>query len=187
MFEVQFINANQVIAGEIVQPDLAPKDIFYSLREFAMRICIRYTSSSSDPASVMCEGFIRMFRFIKDSSQKAICCKSLLKEILVDECIKRGKLEAVTDDASQEYTFSAAARLNDLSHATNPKEIIDALRSLPFLERTIFNMLVIDNYGNTDISSKLNIPYDTIDHYLKSARKKLAAFFPVPANIPAAR
>ena len=150
--------------------------LFYFLFEFALRTCYRYTSYQRDPEATVYEGFVKLFRSV---GQNNLCSDSLsitrneLKSILIDACIEKGKLEA----EMQHYNPENDILLNQISEGNlkqlSPKELIDALRMLPFKERIVFNLAVMDGFTHQEIASKLQLPIDDVKASLSGAREKL--------------
>lgn len=151
--------------------------LFYFLYEFALRTCYRYTSYTDNPESTVYEGFINLFRSI---GHKDVCFGSLfairseLKRILIDACIRKGQLETREEGSYTEPDIAGRQpdREENLKRLS-PREMIDALRMLPFPDRMIFNLAVMDGFTHHEIACKLQMPVGEVKANLTGAREKL--------------
>jgi RNA polymerase sigma factor (sigma-70 family) len=155
------------------------EELFYSLYEFALRICCRYTSYKSNPEKTVYEGFIKLFKSVGKKnigSGSLFFIRNRLKDILIDACIEKARLEVGTEQRIPEKDISIpeASRERKLKRLS-PEEMMNALRRLPFPGRIVFNLSVMDGFHFQEISSKLQISITEVEANLNIAREKLRA------------
>jgi DNA-directed RNA polymerase specialized sigma24 family protein len=152
------------------------KQIFYELYEFALKICIRYTSCQNEPEQVMYEGFARLFRNARLTKFVSLqFLQKKIKEILISICIEREKKKIdLEKDSEDELFLSREPRANTTALSLSDKQIIDILRTIPFVLRAAYNMSVIDGFDDQRISLMLGIPISSVQYYLSLAREQLS-------------
>ena len=156
------------------------KQIFYLLNEFSLRVCYRYADVEDDPQKIANEGFLKLFKTIDHFDLNAepdilLALKIWFKNILIDTCIENSKqyylnLTNHSPDLDFQYIcVNKKEKQNDLS----PKDIVDAIKMLSAPYRMVFNLFVIDGFDIQAISSKLEIPVNTVGCNLNKARENL--------------
>jgi DNA-directed RNA polymerase specialized sigma24 family protein len=149
--------------------------LFSLLHEYGLKICYRYTSIEDDPTALLYEGFVRLFKnvgqpeFAETNSQYEL--EKQFKFVLIDTCIESGRKKEERDLFDWNYN------IKNEGYQPTPKEIIDSLRMLCFPYRIVFNLSVIDGFSYQDISSKLLIPVEGVEHHLARAREQLNKLF----------
>jgi DNA-directed RNA polymerase specialized sigma24 family protein len=155
------------------------KQVFYLLYGFALRISTRYTSIKNQPDQAVYEAFNRLFKnWNRYSFLSEEFLKEKLKNILIETCVEREikeyrLLNYLPGLDDKEIPFS----VNDFQTLPE-KYIIDALRSLPFILRYVYNMYIIDELNEGDIASLLYIPSSSVLRYITIARQHLNQLLP---------
>ncbi|MEO9476142.1 MAG: sigma-70 family RNA polymerase sigma factor [Cyclobacteriaceae bacterium] len=151
----------------------AQEELFLKFRRYAMGVCLRYTRSEEEARDILQEGFIKVFKSIKqlkDPNQ----LKSWIRKIMVNQCINHyhknlkfdhheiiDELE-ISDDRHQDV-------LSDIS----TEEILKLINKLPDGYRIVFNMYAIEGYSHDEIAEKLEITEVTSRTQLFKARRIL--------------
>ncbi|HEU0064185.1 MAG TPA: hypothetical protein VFQ58_04105 [Flavisolibacter sp.] len=155
------------------------KQVFHLLYGFTLRISTRYTNIKNQPEESVYEAFNRLF---KNWNRFSFLSEEILKQkhksILIETCVEReikeyrllNYLPALDE---KEISFS----INDFQSLPE-KYIIDALRSLPFILRYVYNMSIIDELNEGDIASLLYIPSGSVVRYITIARQHLFQLLP---------
>lgn len=134
---------------------------------------MRYTGIENDFEQTVYEGFAKFFSYghyqacsTPDSLRKH------LKNVMITQCIEKEMWTSqfVLEEEFAPYENSSkGADFQNLSD----REFIDILRSVPFLLRAVYNMVVIDGFSYTETSEMLNISEDLIQPYLNCCRYNL--------------
>jgi len=168
------------------------KQLFFSLHEFALRICYRYTSFQEDPEIPMYGSFVKLFQTIRQFNGSAEFdvwsdLKNWFKNILIDTCIESGKRQLPEVQNSSEWDTQLIPLIEEETfRPPSAKEILDEIRTLDFHCRVVFNLSVIDGFTYRDISSKLQIPNSAIEFKLRKAREELSKLFQPMSTIRSA-
>ena len=156
------------------------KELYYLLRGFAMKICIRYTNHFEESEEVMNEAFIKLYKHIQqfDETRHAdllISLKGWFKRILINSCIDHYRKHKASVNGHMLTTESETlpdkgeTGIDVLSY----KEIIEAIRFLSPGYRAVFNLFVIDGLSHEEIAKKLGISVGASKSNLSKARDNL--------------
>ena len=139
-----------------------------------LRICSRYSKDKTVAQEAMNDGFLKVFRNIKDyDAQRAdlgawIC--TIMIRTAIDHSRKEMKFSAEAfDDQVADDHFVSASVLQKLY----AEDLLQYMRQLPDASRVIFNLSVIDGYSHKEISEQLQITESTSRWHLSEAKKKL--------------
>jgi RNA polymerase sigma factor (sigma-70 family) len=156
------------------------KELYYMLKEYAMKICYRYQNNLEQVEEIMNEGFIKLFKNIQqfEESRHADILASLkgwFKRILINTCIDHYRKNAsyihgqVLSEDSENIADKQETGIDMLSY----KEIIEAIRLLSPAYRTVFNLFVIEGLSHEEIARQLNISVGSSKSNLSKARENL--------------
>ena len=156
------------------------KELYYLLRGFAMKICIRYTNNFEESEEVMNEAFIKLYKHIQqfDETRHAdllISLKGWFKRILINSCIDHYRKHKSSINGhmltaeSEVLPDHGENGLDVLSY----KEIIVAIRFLSPGYRAVFNLFVIEGLSHEEIAKKLGISVGASKSNLSKARDNL--------------
>lgn len=173
----------ELLSGCRLNDRNSQKELYYLLRGFAMKICIRYTNNFEESEEVMNEAFIKLFKHVQqfDETRHAdllVSLKGWFKRILVNSCIDHYRKHKSSVNGHTLTTDSET--LPD--HSENGvdllsfKEIIEAIKHLSPGYRTVFNLFVIDGLSHEEIAKKLGISVGASKSNLSKARDNLRKY-----------
>lgn len=135
-----------------------------------MSLCNRYSNDRHQAQDILQEGFIRVFKYIKqyrgDGSFEG-WMRRIFSSVAVREISKNRISFADIDSlatAEPAVDPDAVARMTE-------NEIHDMIRSMPEGYRTVFNLHVIEGYSHEEIAQLLNIQPSTSRVQLMKARQ----------------
>ena len=138
-------------------------------------VCLRYAKNATDAEDILQEGFIKVFRYLKDFTGRG-SFEGWLRKIMVNSALnfyKRKNLIAkgVDPETVQYYV----ANENDISALAkmNHEELLEIIKTLPDGYRTVFNLNVIEGYSHKEIGSLMEISVNTSKSQLSRARRSL--------------
>ncbi len=151
---------------------------FYKL---SMRICVRYVRSEEDALEAMQDGFIKVFRQIKNFEPPRdpdMTCASLygwIRKIMVYTSINQFR------KSQRQISWEGEEKLMHYETATNEnpldkmayEDLIKMIQQLTPAYRSVFNLFVIDGFSHEEIAGLLNISVSTSKSNLLRAREKL--------------
>jgi RNA polymerase sigma-70 factor (ECF subfamily) len=139
-----------------------------------LRICSRYSKDKAVAQEALNDGFLKVFRNIKDYDiQRAdlgawIC--TIMIRTAIDHSRREMKFSAEPfDDQDADDYFVSASVLQKLY----AEDLLKYMRQLPDATRVIFNLSVIDGYSHKEIGEQLSITESTSRWHLSEAKKKL--------------
>src|SRR2546423_31479 len=112
--------------------------------DFALKVCTRYSSITANPEIPMQEGFMKMFRIIKQCPNQLMPCRQSIfqnwfKDILIDACIEssRNEIQELQNNLD-EFDIQSSPEME--AALLSPNAIINTIRMLSFYHRTVFNL-----------------------------------------------
>jgi len=151
----------------------------YSKKIFG--VCLRYAKNSTDAEDILQEGFIKVFRYLKDYSGKG-SFEGWLRRIMITTALNYYKKKNLLNKEVDPETTRVSLHSDDevLSTMTH-EELLDLIRELPFGYQTVFNLNTIEGYSHKEISEMMNISVNTSKSQLSRAkhslRKRLNSIF----------
>lgn len=155
------------------QDKKAQKAFYQQLAPKMYGVCLRYASDSDDAHDIMQEGFIRIFKHMKDYRGDG-SLEGWVRRTMVNTAInfyrKRIKRGINTD------LNVVKGKADDKVYAIEKlaaDEIIKLINKLPDGYRTVFNLNIIEGYTHKEIGEMLNISENTSKSQLSRARASL--------------
>ncbi len=156
------------------------RDLYHWLYDYAMKICYRYVNRTEEAEELTSESFVKLFRNIQQfdgnrNGETEALLKGWFKRIVVNTCIdhlRRTHLKLVSQEISEEgeiFMDTQETGIDKLMY----QEIIDAIRQLTPVYRTVFNLFVIEGFTHEEISAQLNISVGASKSNLSKARHNL--------------
>lgn len=165
-------NENDLILAIINEERWAQKQLYEYYYSDLMAICLRYAESEKEAEDILHESFMKIFKNI-ERYKPGTSLKSWMNRIVVNTSIdhfrKRNKNKTVELDKVYHLKSREPSALESISAA----EIIEAMKQMSSIYRTIFNMFVVEGFSHKDIAKKLGISESTSRSNLVKARKKL--------------
>ena len=178
------INANlqlsAIITGCRNNDRNCQRQLYESLKGYAVKICYRYQHHSHQVEEIVNEGFTKLFKNIHQFEEHrnveiAIALKGWFKRILINTCIDYYRKNAtflhgqVLSEETEKIADHTETGLDLLSY----KEIIEAIRQLSPAYRTVFNLFVIEGMTHEEIGKHLGISIGASKSNLSKARENL--------------
>ena len=127
------------------------RDLYHWLFDYAMKICYRYVSRTEDAEELTSESFIKLYKNIQQfdmnrSGETEALFKGWFKRIVVNTCIdhlRRTHLKLVSQEMNEEGEIFADVQETGIDKLMYT-EIIEAIRKLTPVYRTVLNLFVIE-------------------------------------------
>ena len=136
-------------------------------------VCFRYTKSMSDAEDVLQEGFVKVFKHLKQYKSDGEL-GSWIRKIMVNTA-----LNYLKSNRKYQYDLSFDEMPLHLVSTDNPevtlqtKELAELIRQLPTGFQTIFNLHAVEGYTHVEIASMLGISDGTSRSQYARARSLL--------------
>ncbi len=171
---------SSLIAGCCKNDRNSQRDLYHWLYDYAIKICYRYVSRPEEAEELASESFIKLFKNIQQfdgtrGGETEALLKGWFKRIVVNTCIdhlRRTHLKMASQEISEEgetFADSQETGIDKLMY----QEIIEAIRKLTPVYRTVFNLFVIEGFSHEEISAQLNISIGASKSNLSKARHNL--------------
>lgn len=133
-------------------------------------ICLRYAKNQMEAEDVLQEGFIKVFRYLKDYRSEG-SLEGWIRRTMVNTAInfykKKTKYQKeISLDQTEPISNEEESAIDKLS----AKELLEVIRELPDGYRMVFNLNVIEGYTHKEIGEMLKISENTSKSQLSRAR-----------------
>jgi len=154
------LNNDSKTQGELYK-QLAPK---------MFGICLRYAKNQMEAEDVLQEGFIKVFRYLKDYRNDG-SLEGWVRRTMVNTAINFYKKKIkYQKDVSLDQTDPINNDEESAIDKLSAKELLEVIRELPDGYRMVFNLNVIEGYTHKEIGEMLNISENTSKSQLSRAR-----------------
>jgi RNA polymerase sigma factor (sigma-70 family) len=136
-------------------------------------ICLRYTRNQMEAEDILQEGFIKVFRYLKDYRNDG-SLEGWIRKTIVNTAINfYNKKIKFMKDVSLDQTGPISNDEESAIDKMSAKELLVCIRELPDGYRVVFNLNVIEGYTHKEIGDMLNISENTSKSQLSRARSVL--------------
>jgi len=139
-----------------------------------MILCLRYIVNEQEALETLMDAWLSFFGNIDSFEWRGDgSTKAWLKKIVTNQCLMRlrkKRLPVVTPKDMPEHVQSNE---DDIIGHLAAKEILELLRQLPDMHRTVFNLCVFEDMSHHEVALMLGIPESTSRSYLFRAREIL--------------
>lgn len=157
----------------------------YSKKVFG--ICLRYAKNATDAEDILQEGFIKVFRYLKDYSGKGPI-EGWMRRIMITTALNYYKKKNLLNkEVDPETTRVSLPNDYEVLSKMTHEEILHLIHELPFGYQTVFNLNTIEGYSHKEISKMMNISVNTSKSQLSRAkhslRKKIETLFEIDESL----
>ena len=171
---------NSLIKGCCQNNRNSQRILYQWLHSYALKISFRYISNLSEAEELVSESFVKLFKNIQQfnfsiQSDPEALLKGWFKRIIVNTCIdhlRKTQLKVVSYDANPEQDIQIDSQESGLDKISY-QEIIDSIRQLSPVYRTVFNLFVIEGFSHDEIAEQLKISVGASKSNLSKARQNL--------------
>ena len=167
-----------LIAGCCKNDRNSQRELYHRLYDYALKITYRYISLPEEAEELTNESFVKLYKNIThfDDSRPGeteALLKGWFKRIVINTAIdhlRKTKLNLVNMEMA-ELTIADTQEtgIDRIMYG----EVIDAIRKLSPVYRTVFNLYVIEGYSHEEIGALLNISIGASKSNLSKARNNL--------------
>jgi RNA polymerase sigma factor (sigma-70 family) len=133
-------------------------------------ICLRYTRNRMEAEDILQEGFIKVFRYLKDYRNDG-SLEGWVRRTMVNTAInfynKKAKYQKdISLDKTEPINHDEESAIDKMS----AKELLEYIQELPDGYKMVFNLSIIEGYTHKEIGEMLNISENTSKSQLSRAR-----------------
>ncbi len=143
----------------------------YSPKMFG--ICLRYAKNQTDAEDILQEGFIKVFRYLKDYRGDG-SFEGWMRRIMVTTSLNFYKKKSLFNKEVDPEMIKLSGLTNaDAVSRLSHEELLALIRELPQGYRTVFNLNTIEGYSHKEIGEMLHISINTSKSQLSRAKNSL--------------
>lgn len=143
----------------------------YSSRLFGT--CLMYAKNYTDAEDILQEGFIKIFKYLKDFRNEGHF-EGWMRKVMVTTAINFYKRKNLLNkDIDPEYVNTPSLATPDAISLISNEELLSIVQELPEGYRMVFNLNSIEGYSHKEISEIMNISVNTSKSQLSRARNAL--------------
>lgn len=160
-----------IIEGCRDEDPKAQKELYQMFAGRMFSLCLRYADNEDEAKDNLQEGFIRVFKKIKQYRFEG-SFEGWMRKIMVNTSLQkyRGRLKMNLVYELEEFREHAPENASDL---VTEKDLLQIISELPPRYRLVFNMYAIEGYSHKEISEMLGITEGTSKSNLSRAREIL--------------
>jgi RNA polymerase sigma factor, sigma-70 family len=167
------MDQTKIIAATIKGDENAQRHLYEKYKVAMFGICLRYARDRSEAEDILQEGFIKIFRDLKQFDGRG-SLGGWMRRVMVNSALqylrkwKREFLHVNVDD-NHSHLEAPATVYSKLG----AEELTRLIQRLPLGYRTIFNLYVVEGYPHKEIAEKLGISENTSKTQLRKAKAAL--------------
>ncbi len=135
--------------------------------------CLRYAKNYTDAEDILQEGFIKIFKYLKDFRNEGNF-EGWMRKIMVTTAINFYKRKSLLNkDIDPEFVNTPSVATPDAISFLSTEELLSVVQELPEGYRMVFNLNSIEGYSHKEISEIMNISINTSKSQLSRARNSI--------------
>ena len=162
------------LIAKVLQGDAkAQKELYDTHADIMLGVCYRYSKSLADAEDMLQEGFVKVFRNLKQykgTGDLGAWIRRIMVNTIINE-IKKSKILLTSLDANAEQ--ETPTPVDDVEIFLTAKEIAELIKKLPIGYGIVFNLHAIEGYSHKEIGALLNIKTASVRSQYQRARTQL--------------
>ncbi len=135
--------------------------------------CLRYAKNNTDAEDILQEGFIKIFKYLKDFRNEGYL-EGWMRKIMVTTALNfYKKKNLLNKNINLENVNVASVAEPDAVSMMSNEELLSLVQQLPDGYRMVFNLYSIEGYSHKKIGEMLDISINTSKSQLARARISL--------------
>lgn len=150
----------------------AQKELYDLYKTNMYILCQRYFSDFEDAKDALQEGFIKIYRDLKQFDSEKGTLGSWMKKVIINTCLEKIRKIKVDYQSFNDQSHDIAYE-SSIDSDLNVRDLTRLIQSLPTGYRTVFNLYVIEGYNHKEIGELLNISENTSKTQLMKSKNML--------------
>ena len=135
--------------------------------------CLRYSKNNTDAEDILQEGFIKIFRYLKDFRNEGHF-EGWMRKIMVTTALNFYKRKNLLNkEVDPDFVNAPSMSIPDVISLLSSEELLSMIQELPDGYRMVFNLNTIEGYSHKEIGEIMNISINTSKSQLSRARNSL--------------
>jgi RNA polymerase sigma factor (sigma-70 family) len=166
------LTEQELINGCIKNNANCQRMLFEQYAGVMMTVCLRYSTDHTEAEDMLQEGFVRVFRYIKQYKSEG-SFEGWIKRIVVNAALRILQKKVIRFSEMTEELRDIRQQDAGILSSLNEREILKLISNLPPGYRIIFNLYVLEGYSHDEIAVLLKINSGTSRSQLAKARRTL--------------
>lgn len=166
----QNILSDEVLIKHCISDNRKYQEMLY--RKYAdkmFNICLIYENDEDAAADILQEGFIKIFRNLKEFNYKG-SFEGWLRKIIVNTALEHYRKKTKEKEKQQLIGVYIERGIDDVLSALQAKDIIKMVNALPKKASIVLKLFAIEGYSHEEIAETLKIAVGTSKSQLNRAR-----------------
>jgi len=135
--------------------------------------CLRYSKNNTDAEDILQEGFIKIFKYLKDFRNEGHF-EGWMRKIMVTTALNFYKRKSLLNkEVDPDFVNAPSMSVPDVISLLSSEELLSMIQELPDGYRMVFNLNTIEGYSHKEIGEIMNISVNTSKSQLSRARNSL--------------
>jgi len=135
--------------------------------------CLRYSKNNTDAEDILQEGFIKIFKYLKDFRNEGHF-EGWMRKIMVTTALNFYKRKSLLNkEVDPDFVNAPSISVPDVISLLSSEELLSMIQELPDGYRMVFNLNTIEGYSHKEIGEIMNISVNTSKSQLSRARNSL--------------
>ena len=135
--------------------------------------CLRYAKNNTDAEDILQEGFIKIFKYLKDFRNEGHF-EGWMRKIMVTTALNFYKRKSLLNkEVDPDFVNAPSMSVPDVISLLSSEELLSMIQELPDGYRMVFNLNTIEGYSHKEIGEIMNISVNTSKSQLSRARNSL--------------
>lgn len=162
----------EIINGSIKGEVDSQRKLYNLLSDKMFALCLQYTKDEDEAKDFMQEGFIKVFKNLKQFKFSG-SFEGWVRRIIINTIIEHFRSKKMRYSAMDIVDYSDDFKLDSVVDDLSAQDILKIVRGLSPQYRTVFNLYAIEGYSHKEIAEKLGISEGTSKSNLSRARSIL--------------
>ncbi len=152
---------------------LSQHNFYNKYSAFLFGVSLRYAKNRTDAEDILQEGFIKIFKYLKDFRSDG-SIEGWMRRIIVTTSYnfyKRKNL--INKNIEPEHVNISLPGDHEIVSNMSHEELLTIIQRLPNGYRTVFNMNTFEGYSHKEIGNRMNISVNTSKSQLSRAKTSL--------------
>ncbi len=163
---------DEIIKGCKAGKRSAQSKLFKLLSKKMFGVCLIYTKDRTAAEDVLQDGFIKVFKYIKQFEGKG-SFEGWVRRIMVNTALERYRREKMLYMSEEIESYKETFFYEDILSNISAKDLMKLVHELSPQYRIVFSLYGIDGYSHKEIAKMLGISEGASKSNLSRARKVL--------------
>ena len=163
----------QLLAKCLEKNRKAQNELYMKYAPKLFGTCLRYSKNNTDAEDILQEGFIKIFKYLKDFRNEGHF-EGWMRKIMVTTALNFYKRKSLLNkEVDPEFVNAPSMSVPDVISLLSSEELLAMIQELPDGYRMVFNLNTIEGYSHKEIGEIMNISVNTSKSQLSRARNSL--------------